>query len=175
MSPFMSAVYTVADVVSWIIQVSAPWSSRTTRKLTYGWMLKKWTNRSVCGFFPVNESKQNRRTTGSHICCENRSRNFKLSVVGRQSHKRTRRCLCVDSCVSKPILYTYPHQPDINIPTTEGLQSTNTVCHSRGDWRGEGLFHITQTPTEIEVNTFDLQKDACSDPDQLCDRAQGFP
>lgn len=115
-------------------------SSSTTRKLTYDWML----NNGLMDQFSPNESKQNEPLNmGSHICCENLSRNLKLSVVGRESHRRAhikpplRRVS--DSCMSKAILDTYPHQPDTNNPTTKrAAKSTNTVCHSRRDWQGDG-------------------------------------
>lgn len=143
-------------------------SSCSTTKLTLGWML----NNGLIDQFSFLWMSQNRINwkLGSHICCDNLSSNFKLSVVGRESHKRTQ----CRPCVSEPILDTYPHQPDTNNRTTKGLQRAQTVCHSRGDWQAERPFYITQTPSEIEVNTFDQQKDACSDPDQLCDSARGF-
>lgn len=113
---------------------------------------------------------------GSHICCENLSRNFKLAVFGRESHRRILSRLCAS-------LILLPKQANPRHLSTsarhkqahnKGLQRVQTLSIKRRLTERGALSYHPYSLSEIEVNTFDLQKDACSDPDQLCDSACGF-
>lgn len=107
---------------------------------------------------------------GSHICCENLFRNFKLSVVGRESHRKTRSRLCADPSQSQTLIHICQKQ---TTPQQKGCNEHKQYVTQEEIDRERGILYHPNS-SEIEVNTFDQQKDACSDPDQLCDSALGF-